>query len=893
MKWYLKYLPVLFLSCLLFGCGENPSRGAYYNLDVMPHGVILLNKWQIVGPFPSNGKSHYLEKDNLQQFGLNEKTVTYGQFLNIQPEDSTKGIRNEYYFSDSYRTDFNKVFHYADSTSINGNVYCACILHSGRNRELKLNFSSDDGSKVWFNHKLIYSCDRINGIKYYDNYLSLNLKKGNNLLLVKVHNVKLSWQMFADVEIETEARLKRYRRTFALEFGDYYLERSTIAGDTIALNDNMPSDKFRLTVKTPAGKTILSDSGSDAGKAFWIIPGLKEGLYSTTFYDRDEIFHEEFYKGDIVKAIHTILNELHRFRLRGDTKNNVAALAFRYFHLLKPKNMGISVNDKRDWDKKMIFLFVSLRRYYRNLSRGLPPDHNATGGMLRSYVSKIDGGVQYYQLFVPKQYMNGKSLPLVIELPKYVEWHSSPLSTYRFANIRLFSQFEDLANKYDVIIFAPSCRTIDKSNMNTIDEAAFWEALANVRKTFDVDTTRMYLRGACLSSRTAMDLAVKYPDRFAAMAMVAPQLTVSTENNIYLQQNEPLNYLRNISNLPILDIHSRLDPHSPVSISDKLNADVKLLGFRNFTYRRLRFEFGKYYSAQYLSDIFAFFLKYSLHPSPRQIYFSTSEMRYHKSFWLTLNEITYGKIASVHAKIMDDTLRIETKHIQSFTVDFRTLPYPGGNPLTILDNGKEIYDAVPHRRSYTFGSPSSGARTKNPNIEGPFADVFTAPFALVPGTIGSARETKRLRALADTIETYWKSRYYSGCRLIEDRDITPEDMRAYSLVLLGTPHSNLVFERLADRLPERIYRDSVRIGKRTAVGSHLCFYFIYPNPDARDRYVAVIGYNNPKFISLGYEKDDKARRFDDVSDYGWYDYKIWDAASSATRMSGYFSYLWK
>ncbi len=894
MKNLIRCLPIFLCLLTLAGCGENVSTEAYYNLDKMPHGLVLLNRWQILGPFPANGNTHYIGVDNLRQFGLDEKTVTYAEFTNIQPKDSSERFINRLYTSDDYKTDFNKLYHIPDSLGIAANVYCACILHSDRPRKLKLNFSSDDGSQVWFDHKLIYSSGRMNGIEYYQNYLTLNISKGNNLLLVKVNNLALGWQMFADVEKETKWRLERYLKTFSVRFGRYYLQRSTLTGDTIELNKDLPSDRFGFILRSPAGKTILSDSGSNASKAMWVVPGLKDGLYSTTFYDRHQIFHEELYKGHIVRTIGNILRKLKAFRLTGDEKNDLAALKFRFYHLLVPKNMGKTVHDKRNWDKKMIFLFTNLRRCYSNLNRGFPMNHDATGGMLLTYVSKIDGGVQYYQLFVPKQYRKANPLPLVVELPVYVLRHSSPLSTYRFANIRLFGQFEHLADKYDVIVLSPDCRIFESANMNTISDAAFWEVLANVRTLYDVDTTRLYLRGACLASMMAMSLAEKYPDKFAALAMVSPQLSVSRIDNIYLQQNEPLNYLRNISNLPTLDIHSRLDHHSPVSISDKLYADVTQLGFKHFTYKRLRFEFQKYYSSPYLSYIFAFFLKHHLQPGPHQIFFSTSEMRYSKSFWLTLNGIKYGQVATIHAKIRHDTLRVETRNIRSYTINLKTLPYREGTPLIIYNNDSTVFDAFPHTQSLTFGTkPSDCLLTKNPEIEGPFADVFTVPFAVVPGTIGSAHETQQMRALADTIDSYWKERYYSGCRIIPDRDVTRKAIGRYSLLLLGTPHSNIVYRRLASQLPIKITPNSVRIAGHVAEGSKLGFYFIYPNPEDRHNYVAIIGYNNPGFISLGYEMDGPVRRFDDVSDYGWYDYKIWSSVTFRTIKSGYLNFFWK
>ncbi|MGD1045417.1 MAG: hypothetical protein ABR936_08850 [Bacteroidota bacterium] len=882
---------ILVLAIFFAGCHNNVS----YDVNKMPDEGMLLNKWQILGPFPADKEEHFLEVDNLHQFGLDEATITFDEFTHIQPKNSPHTFKNQFLVSSNYKTDFNKIFGYTDSTTINGNVYCACVLQSDKERKLKLNFSSDDGSKVWLNHKLILNYDRNGKINYYDNYIDLNLIEGDNLLLIKVNNVRLGWEMFVAVEEETKERTNRFKKTFAREYGKYYLQRSVVTNDSLSLNEGIPPEKYVLTLTTQNNDQVLCDSASGAYSPPWVISKLKDGLNSSTLYARSETFSESFYKGDIIKAIDRIIKRIQDFHLDTDAKRNTDALAYRYRHLLKPENMGKDATQKREWDKKMIFLFSSLNHYYNNLSKGLDPESGATGGLLKTYISPIDDGIQYYQLFIPKNYRKANSIPLVIELPKFMAWHPSPLETYRFANIGLFELFEDMADKYNVIILDPGGRTVDKSNMNTIDEADLWEAIGDVRKKYNIDTTRIYLRGACLACRAALKLAIKYPDRFAAMAFIAPELTVSTIDNVYLQQNEPLNYLKNITNLPLLVIHSKIDPHSPVFVSEKLNEDAREVGLKQFTYRRLLMEFQTYYSGVYMEDVFDFFSKYSLNPSPNELSFSTSQLKYNKSFWVSLNKIDAAKNASIHAKIDNNILTISKENIESYTIDLKSLPYSKDKPLTIFDNGKKVFDEIAEKQSITINPQynSNKSFTKNQYIEGPFAHAFTVPFTVVLGTIGNKQETKNIQALADTINKYWMLRYYTGCRIRRDKDIVEKDIAEYSLLLIGTPQSNSIFKRLAEQLPIKINNNSIEIGEKKTDGSELGFYLVYPNPENLNKYVGVIGYNNPSAISLGYEDDGKSRYFDDVSNYGWYDFKIWDEKTANEKLSGYFDYYWK
>jgi hypothetical protein len=94
------------------------------------------------------------------------------------------------------------------------------------------------------------------------------------------------------------------------------------------------------------------------------------------------------------------------------------------------------------------------------------------------------------------------------------------------------------------------------------------------------------------------------------------------------------------------------------------------------------------------------------------------------------------------------------------------------------------------------------------------------------------------------------------------------------------------------QLPIKINNNSIRIGKNEADGGELGFYFVYPNPQNPEKYIAAIGYNNPSSISLGYENGGDTDHFNDVSNYGWYDFRIWDAFTLQNKISGYFSYYW-
>ena len=188
-----------------------------------------------------------------------------------------------------------------------------------------------------------------------------------------------------------------------------------------------------------------------------------------------------------------------------------------------------------------------------------------------------------------------------------------------------------------------------------------------------------------------------------------------------------------------------------------------------------------------MEDIFSFLHKQSLDPNPAEIHFSTSQLKYNKSYWITLNKIAPAKKASITASIKENLLTITSENIDSYTIDLETLPFSKDKPLTVFSNGNKVFNKTVEARTLTINpnyNPNKLA-VKTQNIEGPFAHVFTVPFILVPGTTGTKQETKLMQNLADTINNYWRSRYYNKCRVKSDRDITDDDLKKFQSRITG------------------------------------------------------------------------------------------------------------
>jgi hypothetical protein len=858
-----------------------------YTVDNLDSTAIILNSWNVIGPFKSVNDENPFETDYFKRCGSNEASVNYENFKGMRPTDSLTGVANiELDASNELIIDFNKAFNLPDAKSIKGAVYAACTIRSSEAKRLKLNFAAGDASKIWLNNSLIFSKDIGTDIHPYENYIDLTLKKGENFLLIKVINIDSKWGMFASIEKESAESIVRHKRNFELRHGNYYLYRNIIENDSLKLTWGVPEDNYTLHI-TGKKDTIFSFKTNQ----YVNIKNLPDGFYTTYLCTNQDTFSSRFYKVKNVQDTFTRL--ISSLSLKSSVKKNSTynGLLHRYNHLMKPENLPVEGFQKRDWDKKMLFILDNLFVLYNAEVEKNP--NAGKGCLLRSYTSKIDKGDQYYILHIPNSYVPEKKIPLVIEMSKLMKWFPSPLETNRFANISLMEHFDDLANKYNMIIIEPGNRTVDRPNYNNIDEEDLWECVEDVKKAYNIDTARIYLRAACRASYDALKLAVKYPDRFAAISTVSPELSNAKDSTFWQHSNNPLNFLKNLKDHPFYNIHSQLDTHSTIKASEHLNEFVKKEGLKHYSYRKLLLEFKPYYSEEYLDDIFKFFSRSPALKQPSDLYFSTDQIKYNKTFWLTLNAIGAEKTATIDAKLNNNVLTITRSNISAYSIDLSRLPYQKGQTLTIVDNGKKVFSQKTNRNEITI-RPLSFKKAKyykSKDIEGPFSHVFTNKFIVVRGTGGDEQDKEKIDAVISQFNDDWKKRYYVDFEVKADKEITASDISSSNLILIGSPSSNLVLERLRFQLPLRVNNNSVSVEGETFDGTDLNYYFIYPNPENYKKYIAVIGYTNPSSFNV-WEEGGIMKPVTDVSNFGWYDYKIWNGETSETLKLGYFDKTW-
>jgi hypothetical protein len=141
---------------------------------------------------------------------------------------------------------------------------------------------------------------------------------------------------------------------------------------------------------------------------------------------------------------------------------------------------------------------------------------------------------------------------------------------------------------------------------------------------------------------------------------------------------------------------------------------------------------------------------------------------------------------------------------------------------------------------YSLEDWTPPAQAKTPDLAGPLKEALATPFIIVQGTGGDEAAQKKNKALAEHFAVSWFRFTQSPPQLTKDNLVTEKQVAECTLVLAGTPGTNAVLARLADKLPFKIDEDSVRIGDdRYDLKDH-GFLLTFPSPFApASRYVVV------------------------------------------------------
>jgi dienelactone hydrolase len=426
-----------------------------------------------------------------------------------------------------------------------------------------------------------------------------------------------------------------------------------------------------------------------------------------------------------------------------------------------------------------------------------------------------------------------------------------------------------------------------------VGEIDVLEALESVKQRYRVDDDRIAVRGFSMGGAACWHFAVHYPGNWVAANPGAgfaetpeflqmtqgkqPEATVIEAKLLHLY--DCTDWAVNIFNCPTVAYSGGIDPQ-------KQAADImaKALEEESIT---LRHVIGpstphKYHpeAKKTVERLMASIVERGRDRVPQAIHFETYTLRYNQVAGVTIDAIDeHWERARID---VDGLQSIKTKNIAALT-----LSIPAGGcqdlgldvnepaPITIDDQDLEgprplsdrSWSCQLHQENgkWMLGPAADAKSRKRHGLQGPIDDAFMDSFVFVRPTGDEKRPAveKWAKSEMDRAIREWRRQFRGEARVKDDTAITDADIAGANLVLWGTPASNSVLKRIADKLPIRWEADEIVVGSQKFAADNHALILIVPNPLNPDRYAVL----NSGFTFREFDYLNNARQIPKLPDW--------------------------
>jgi predicted esterase len=373
------------------------------------------------------------------------------------------------------------------------------------------------------------------------------------------------------------------------------------------------------------------------------------------------------------------------------------------------------------------------------------------------------------------------------------------------------------------------------------------ETLALVSRDYPVDENRVYMTGVSMGGMGAWNMALRHPGVWAATTLMCGHTNMITwrhwENENMapfkrwlMERRNPIDLVMNAWNEPFFVQHGTKDHLVPVEQSRTMIAAMRALGM-SVEYREWPAEdHYVYLQAEPYELAYKWLAKYTLDRAPRQVDYKTYNYEFDRAWWTRVDRLAeWGKPAILHAKADEKRahLDVAAENVAEISINARDARLGVARKADRVEGDWLTYVLSPLAAAAGF----PGAKRKG--LCGPVEDVFDTPFIVVQGTAGGPEDDAKIAAAVGTWANEWDGFCDGYPRVATDTEITDEQIGKYNLVLFGTPKTNSVLARLAEKLPIRIGEGEYQVGERSFTGADLGLVMCYPNPLAPAHYVAI------------------------------------------------------
>lgn len=408
------------------------------------------------------------------------------------------------------------------------------------------------------------------------------------------------------------------------------------------------------------------------------------------------------------------------------------------------------------------------------------------------------------------------------------------------------------------------------------------EAIGHVSSYCAIDPDRISVTGPSMGGAAVWYLISHYPDLFAAAAPFdgycdyrlweKPGGTTFHLNDweIPSWQSRSAPFLvENLQHTPVWITHGEWDRAIGGGVSvEHSRGMARLLEERGYAFRYSEVPETGHGSRtpERFAEVLPWLLQQRKDRSPKHFSLASYDLRHnHRSGASILQLAEYGARGLVEVRLDPrDGASVRTENIRALSLD---APVTGGVTIDGQDLGQPGCGTFTLEGGNWQRGAASLASEKHPSSAGPLGDLFFDRTVLVPGTIGSAKETLFNTWSASNAQEHYKIRNGGVHRggilgvnamelaVVNDQDVSDELLAQNNLILYGTDRSNSVFKELASCLPLAFTENSVTLAGKQFTGPKAAIFAVLPHPRNPQRCLAVHGAAAPDAISWGSHLD--------------------------------------
>lgn len=523
-------------------------------------------------------------------------------------------------------------------------------------------------------------------------------------------------------------------------------------------------------------------------------------------------------------------------------------------------------------------------------------------GHRRTFISSIDGSVQYYAVN-PAQKPD-KSNALVL--------------TLHGASVEGQGQADAYGSKDWVTLVAPTNRRPYGFDWEDWGRWDALEVLGLAEKAIPHDPRRVHVTGHSMGGHGTWHLGASFPDRFGVVAPSAgwssffsyggtPRWTEPTPIEALLNRavspSDTLVLASNTLSEAVYILHGDKDDNVPVSEARLMREALEKLGHPRLEYHEQPGA-GHWWGGECVDWPPLFDLvKKTLRPKTedvRAIAFVTANPSVSaRSYWATVDQQEHALLPSrIALERIGGTapeLRGTTENVARLLIDRKAAPFATAtldgqriDALAIASAGSGRVVFVRQRGLWSVRSGNlSGKRADR---SGPFKEAFKNRMVFVVGTAGTAEETAAMAAKARFDAETFQYRGNGAVDIVTDVELAKTRLRGRNLILYGNADTNSAWSELRG-CPIDVRRGSVKVGARTVLGSDMAVLLVYPRAGDANALVGAVASTGRKGAMLA----DRLPYF--VSGVAYPDWTLLGAdvalnGNAGIRAAGYFDNHW-